>query len=328
MSNLYAKVVGIGKCLPEGVLSNADLEKMVDTSDEWITQRVGVKERRIADEHTYTSDLAANAAIEALKDADMQAEELDLIILATITPDMMTPSCACMVQTAIGAVNAAAFDLNAACPGFIFALVTAQQFIASGMYKNVLVIGVDCLSKVTEYQDRNTCVLFGDGAGAFILQASEEETGVLSSVLGADGKSGEVLTLPNLRYDEIEKTRRPFGHPHTLYMDGKTVFKFAIKVMSQSTMEVLESAGYTLEDIALIIPHQANLRIIDSAQKRIGCAPEKMYKNIEKYGNMSSACIPVAFCCAVEEGRLKRGDKTVLVSMGGGLTWGAVLLKY
>lgn len=328
MSKIHAKVVGLGKYLPEKVLTNADLEKMVDTNDEWITTRVGIKERRIADEDTFTSDLAGYAAENALKDAGMSAEELDLILVSSVSPDMYTPSGACLVQKYLGAVNAAALDLNAACSGFIFAMATAQQYIETGLYKNVLVIGADCLSKITEYKDRNTCVLFGDGAGAAILQATEEDTGVVTAVLGSDGSAGGALTVPGIRFDEIEQERRPFGNPRTIWMDGGSVFKFAVKTMASSTLQALEKAGKTIDDVVMIIPHQANKRIIDGAQKRLGISPEKVFKNIEKYGNMSAACVPIAFCEAVEEGKIKRGDLTVLVSMGGGLTWGSIVLKY
>ncbi len=327
MNKLHAKIVGLGKYLPEKVLSNQDLEKMVDTSDEWIVKRVGIKERRISDEKTFASDLAIRAAENALKDAGMKAEELDLIIVSSVSPEMYTPSASCLVQKGLGAVNAAAFDINAACSGFIFAMTTAAQFIENGIYRNVLVLGSDTLSKVTEYQDRATCVLFGDGAGAAILQATEEETGIISCFLGSDGASGDCLTLPGLRFDEQDQERRPFGNPHTIWMDGTAVFKFAVKVMDQSAKKVVEDAGKTMDDVKLVVPHQANWRIIDGARKRMGLSEEKIFSNIERYGNMSAACVPIALCEAVEEGRAQKGDLVVLVSMGGGLTWGAVLVQ-
>ncbi|MBE5039042.1 beta-ketoacyl-ACP synthase III [Ructibacterium gallinarum] len=327
MSKLHAKIIGLGKYLPEKVLTNADLEQMVDTSDEWITKRVGVKERRISDEHTFASDLAVRAAENALKDADMKAEDIELIIAASVSPDMYTPSISCLVQKQIGAVNAAAFDVNAACPGFIFAITTAAQYVENGMYKNVLVIGADTLSKITEYKDRSTCVLFGDGAGAAVVQATEEETGVISCFLGADGEHGDCLTIPGLRCDEIDKERRPFGNMHTIWMDGGAVFKFAVKMMAAATLKVVEDAGKTMDDVHLVVPHQANMRIIEGARKRLGIGEEKMFSNIERYGNMSAACVPIALCEAVEEGRAKKGDLVVIVSMGGGLTWGAVLIE-
>ncbi len=327
MSKLHAKIVGLGKYLPEKVLTNADLEKMVDTSDEWITKRVGIKERRISDEDIFASDLAAKAAEAALKDANMTAQELDLIIASTVSPDMYTPSVSCLVQKKIGADRAAAFDVNAACSGFIFAMTTAAQYIENGMYRNILVLGSDTLSKITEYKDRSTCVLFGDGAGAAVLQATGEETGVLSCTLGSDGANGDCLTIPGLRCDAHDLERRPFGNPRTIWMDGSAVFKFAVRVMDAATRRVLENAEKSLEELSLLVPHQANWRIIDGARKRLGLPPEKVFSNIEKYGNMSAACVPIALCEAVEEGRVQKGDLVSIVSMGGGLTWGAILIE-
>ena len=227
----------------------------------------------------------------------------------------------------LGAINATAFDINAACSGFIFAITTATQYIENGIYKNVLVIGSDTLSKVTEYQDRATCVLFGDGAGAAILQATDEETGVLSYFLGSDGASGDCLTLPGLKFDDIDKERRPYGNPHTIWMDGSAVFKFAVRVMESSSLKVVEDAGLTMDDIKILVPHQANMRIIDGARKRLGLSEDRVFCNVDKYGNMSAACVPIALCETIEEGKASKGDKVVLVSMGGGLTWGAVLIE-
>ncbi len=327
MSKWHAKIVGVGKYLPEKVLTNADLEKMVETSDEWILKRVGIKERRISDENTYASDLAIRASENALKHAGMQAEDLDLIIVSSVSPDMYTPSASCLVQKGLGAVNAAAFDINAACSGFIFAMTTAAQFIENGVYRNVLVIGSDTLSKVTEYQDRKTCVLFGDGAGAAILQATEEETGIIGYTLGSDGTSGDCLTLPGIRVNAEDKERRPFGNDRTIWMDGSAVFKFAVRVMEQSSRKVVEDAGKTLEDVKLLVPHQANMRIIEGARKRLGFTEDKVFVNVDRYGNMSAACVPIALCEAVEEGRAGKGDLVVMSSMGGGLTWGAILVE-
>ena len=327
MSKLHAKLVGVGKYLPEKILNNAQLETMVETSDEWILKRVGIKERRISDENTFASDLAIKAAENALKNAGMQAEELDLIIFSSVSPDMYTPSASCLVQKGIGATNAAAFDINAACSGFIFAMVTAAQFIENGVYRNVLVIGSDTLSKVTEYQDRKTCVLFGDGAGAAILSATEEETGILTYTLASDGGSGDCLTLPGIRVNPEDKERRPFGNDRTIWMDGSVVFKFAVRVLEQASRKVVEDAGKTLEDVKLLVPHQANMRIIEGARKRLGFSEEQVFVNVDKYGNMSAACVPIALCEAVEEKRAEKGDLVVLSSMGGGLTWGAILLE-
>lgn len=327
MSKLYAKIAGVGKYLPEKVLDNAYFESIVDTSDEWITKRVGVKERRMSDENTFTSDLAAKAAENALRDADMTAEDIDLIIVASVSPEMYTPSCACRVQSLIGAKKAAAFDLNAACSGFIFAAATASQFIGSGMYKNVLVIGADTLTKITEYKDRSTCVLFGDGAGAAVFTATEEKTGILGSILGADGDSGNLLTICGLKVSEEDKERRPYGNYSTIWMDGQGVFKFAVKTMESATVEVVEKAGCSMDDVKLVIPHQANYRIIEGARKRLKLDTDRVFFNVEKYGNMSAACVPVALCEAIEEGRVHKGDKLVIVGFGGGLTWGSALIE-
>lgn len=329
MSKIYAKVVGLGKYLPEKILDNAYFEKIVDTSDEWITKRVGVKQRRMSDENTFASDLGAKAAENALKDAGMSADELDLIVFSSVSPEMYTPSCACHVQKLIGASKAAAFDINAACSGFIYAMTTASKFIESGMYKKVLVIGADTLTKITEYQDRATCVLFGDGAGAAVLTATEEKTGILGTVLGSDGEGGDVLTICGLKASDEDKERRPYGNYSTIWMDGQAVFKFAVKTMDSATRQVVEEAGYTLDDLKLVIPHQANYRIIEGARKRLKLSEDKVYGDVvERYGNMSAACVPIALCEAVEEGKVEKGDKVVIVGFGGGLTWGSVLIQF
>lgn len=325
---IHSKIVGLGAFLPEKVLTNADLEKMVDTSDEWITKRTGIKERRIAADDVFASDLATEAAKEALSDAGMTAEDIQLIIVAGVSPDMYTPSTSCKVQKNIGAKNAAAFDINAACSGFIFGINIANQFIENGTYENALVIGADVLSKITEYKDRATCVLFGDGAGAVVLKKSEDGSGIQSIVLGSDGASGDVLTIAGLREDEIDKERRPFGNTRTIWMDGSEVFKFAVKTMANATEEVLAKIGKTIDDAALVIPHQANKRIIDGAAKRLACDTDKIFCNVHKYGNMSAACVPIALYEAVKEGKIKEGDLFVLVGFGGGLTWGSSAIVY
>lgn len=326
MGKVFARIKGVGKFLPEKVLTNDDLEKIVETNDEWITKRVGIKERRVTEDNVFTSDIAALAAENALKNAKVGADEIDLIIVATISPDMFTPSVACIVQNKIGAVNATAFDLNAACTGFVFALTTAKQYIESGMFKKALVIGAECLTKLTNYKDRATCVLFGDGAGAVVLEASDE-AGIIECMIKSDGSMGHNILAPNLKITTEDIERSLGGNPRTVWMDGSEVFKFAVRYMSSAVNTVLESAGYTTEDVTLIVPHQANQRIIDGSKKRLGVPDEKMFSNIQKYGNMSSACIPIALCEAIEEGRLKRGDLAVLVGMGGGLTWGAILVR-
>lgn len=327
MSEIYARVAGVGKYLPEKILDNAYFESIVDTSDEWITKRVGVKERRMSDENTFTSDLGARAAEAALKNANMSAEDIDLIILASVSPEMYTPSSACLIQSKIGAKNAAAFDINAACSGFIFAVSIANQFIKSGTYKNVLVIGADTLTKITEYKDRATCVLFGDGSGAVVLTATEEKTGVLGTVLGSDGNSGNSLTCCGLKVTDEDRERRPFGNYRTIWMDGQAVFKFAVKTMESATREVTDLAGIPIEDLALVIPHQANQRIIEGARKRLKLDENHVFSNVDKYGNMSAACVPIALCEAVEQGRVKAGEKLVIVGFGGGLTWGSALIE-
>jgi 3-oxoacyl-[acyl-carrier-protein] synthase-3 len=331
MTEIYAKIAGTGKYLPEKVLTNADLEKMVDTSDEWIIARTGIRERRLTDENTFTSDIAAKAAQSALEKANIDAADIDLLIVATATADKITPTTACMVQNIIGASKAACFDINAACTGFIYALSVANQFIKSGTYKNALIIGAECLSKITEYKDRNTCVLFGDGAGAVVLTATNkpadsEPSGVLAVRLGADGTGGNVLTVGNFREDD-DKSRRPFGNPRTLWMDGSEVFKFAVRIMTDEVNAILDYADKTIDDLALIVPHQANIRIIDGAVKRLKCDKNKVFTNLYKYGNMSAASIPIALCEAIEEGKLKDGDLFVLVGFGGGLSWGSALIK-
>lgn len=322
---LHAKISGVGCFLPEKVLTNFDLEKMVETSDEWIVQRTGIRGRRISGKETYTSELAAKAAEDALKDARLTPEEIDFIIVTTVSGEMIVPSTACLVQRQIGAKNAAAMDLNAACTGFIYALTVADSFIRTGMYRNILVIGADCLSKVTNYQDRKTCILFGDGAGAAVLAASEGEEGILQTVLKADGTGGDCLTLPSLKVTEEEiKT----GTDRKIYMDGSEVFKFAVRAMADLTKEALEKQGLTTEQLDVLIPHQANIRIVEGAVKRLKVDKERVFTDLDRYGNMSNASIPVALCEAVREGRLKPGDNVVLVGFGGGLTCGAALMKW
>lgn len=323
-------IVGIGSCVPDRVLTNADLEQMVDTSDEWITTRTGIKERRIADEATATSDLAFGAAQRALENAGVAPEEIDLIIVATVTPDMLFPATACLVQAKLGAPQAAAFDLSAGCSGFTYALATGAGFVASGQYRTVLVIGADCLSKITDWSDRSTCVLFGDGAGAAVLREVPTGYGILSIVLGADGTGGDKLTLPG------GGSRRPFrfGRAETdrgnefIHMAGRDVFKFAVRVVPLATEQVLSKAGLTLDDVQLFIPHQANVRIIDGAVERLGIDRERVMVNAERYGNTSAASVALALDEAVKAGRLSHGGVGVLVAFGAGLTWGAVALRW
>ncbi|QNU65386.1 ketoacyl-ACP synthase III [Ruminiclostridium herbifermentans] len=321
-------IIGTGSYLPEKVLTNFDLEKMVDTSNEWIIKRTGISERRILAEDEPSYAMAVEAAKRAIENANLKAEDIDLIVYATITNDYHTPSAGCIVQAAIGANNATAFDVNAACTGFIYALTIAQQFISSGMYKHALVIGCEALSKIVDWNDRNTCVLFGDGAGAVVLSEVEQGYGILNSFLGSDGSSAMVLNAPSLYISQEDKEKRQNNKLNSLWMDGTEVFKFAVKAMSSATLKVLEDLNMSIDDLQHIFPHQANTRIIDGAIKKLGVTDDKLYYVIQKYGNISSASIPVALDEANREGRLKTDDNLVLVGFGGGLTWGSIALKW
>jgi len=321
-------IIGTGSFLPEKVLTNKDLEKIVETSNEWILKRTGISERRVLDKDVPSYSMGIEAAKRALEDAKLQAEDIDLIVFATVTQDYMTPSSACIVQGAIGAKNATAFDINAACTGFIYAMVIAEQFISNGMYKHALVIGCEGLSKVTDWQDRNTCVLFGDGAGAVVLGKVDEGYGMLNSFLGSDGSTGMNITLPHLHVTEAEKAKRQHEKYNSLWMDGSEVFKFAVRAMSAATIRVLDDLNMTVDDLKFIFPHQANTRIIDGAIKKLGVTDDKLHYIIQKYGNISSASIPVALDEASKEGKLIKGDNMVLVGFGGGLTWGSIALKW
>jgi 3-oxoacyl-[acyl-carrier-protein] synthase III len=319
-------VLGSGKYVPDRVLTNKELETMVETNDEWIVTRTGIRERRIVAEHQATSDIALEASKIALEKAGITAEQLDLIIVATITPDMAFPSTACILQEKLGAKQAAAFDLSAACSGFIYGLANASNFIATGMYKYALVIGADCLSRITDYTDRNTCILFGDGAGAVVIGTVPEGRGFRSFELGADGTGGELLKM------EGGGSRNPASQAsldnrlHYIYMAGAEVFKFAVRIMGNAAEEALRKAGLTKSDIDLLVPHQANMRIIQSSLSKLGMTEDNCMINIDKYGNMSAASIPVALAEADEQGRVKEGDCVLLVGFGGGLTWGASAL--
>ncbi len=308
---MNAGIIGTGRYLPEKVLTNFDLEKMMDTSDEWIRTRTGIEERRIADEQTASSDMAYEAAKIAIEDAGISPEEIDLIVTATVTPDKPFPSVSCILQDRLGAKNAGAMDVSAACAGFIYGIVTAKQFIETGAYRYVLVVGVEKLSKITNWEDRNTAVLFGDGAGAVVLGPVSEGRGILAFELGSDGSGGKYL------YQEQYIT-----------MNGREVFKFAVRQMGESSVNVLEKAGLKKEDVSLFIPHQANIRIMESARQRLELPPEKMSKTIHKYGNTSSASIPISIVEELEAGRIKDDDVIVMVGFGGGLTWGALVLRW
>ncbi len=319
-------IIGTGKYTPERILTNQELERMVETNDEWIVTRTGIKERRIAAETEATSDLAYQAALKALEAADLKAADLDLIIVATITPDMFFPSTACLLQNKLGAAKAAAFDLSAACSGFIYGLATATNMIATGMYQNALVIGAETLSRITDYTDRNTCILFGDGAGAVVLGKVPEGRGFRSFELGADGSGGELLKISGGGSRIPASQQSVEEKKHFIHMAGNDVFKFAVRIMGGAAEEALAKAGMEKGDVDLLVPHQANIRIIQSALNRLNLPEEKAMINLNKYGNMSAASIPVALAEAVEQDRVKEGDCLVFVGFGGGLTWGASVL--
>lgn len=321
-------ITGVGMAVPDRVLTNADLERLVDTSDEWIRTRTGIRERRISEKHEASSDFAIKAAREAMKSAGVTPDQVDLIVVATVTPDMPFPSTACIVQNALGATRAAAFDLSAACPGWLYGLVMAQQTIQTGMYQCALVIGVEMLSKVVDWEDRNTCVLFGDAAGAAILQPVSEGKGLLASVLGSEGAGAVHLSLPGGGSRNPASPETIANKLHAVKMNGQEVFKFAVRVMNEATVQVMEKAGMALSDLDLLIPHQANIRIIEGAMKRLGLGPDKVLVNLDRYGNTSSASIPVALCEALQEGRIKDGDDLVMVSFGAGLVWASVALRW
>jgi 3-oxoacyl-[acyl-carrier-protein] synthase-3 len=323
-----SRIIGVGMYVPPKILTNADFEKMVDTTDEWIVTRSGMKIRHIADESMASSDLSTLAAKEALQVAGMDAADLDLIVIGTITPDHAYPSTACLVQANLGNKKAACFDVSAACPGFLHGLSIADQYIRSGKFKNALVIGTEILSKVTNYEDRATCVLFGDASGAVVLQAHEGEEGIIDTLLGADGTLAQLLIQP------AGGSRMPASHEtvdkklHTVHMAGNEVFKNAVRAMESASIGILERNHINPNDVSLCIPHQANIRIIEALQKRLGLPDEKVYVNIHKYGNTSSATIPVALYEAQHEGRIKPGDLVLLASFGGGFVWASALVRF
>ena len=323
-----AHITGWGMTVPEPVLTNDDLAKIIDTSDEWIRERTGIRERHIAREHDFPSTLAVDASIKAMQVANLKPTDLELIIVSTSSPEYIFPATACLVQDRLGAVKAGAFDLLAACSGFIFATNMATQAIRSGSIKNALVIGTETLTRFVDWKDRGTCILFGDGAGAFVLQASDQPGGVLSAVMHSDGSGADSLSLlgGGSRYPATEATIRE--GKHYVHMDGKEVFRFATRVMASATREVLELAGLTLDDIKLVIPHQANYRIIEAAARGLKLPMDRFIVNVDRYGNTSTASIPIATVEAIDKGMIKPGDKIVLVGFGAGLTWGALAAEW
>jgi len=323
----YAAITGWGMAVPDRVLTNADLERMVETSDEWIVSRTGIRERRVVGPQDTTTSLSVAAARQALEKAELTADDLDLIIVATCTPDQFLVSEACLVQGELGG-RAAAFDLGAACSGFVYALSTASQFIQSGAYQRVMVIGADTLTRFVDYSDRSTCILFGDGAGAFVLEASTEPRGLLSTVLGADGGGYKHLYIPGWGAFVPESAGIfPEYRPY-LQMNGREVFRFAVTVMGDAAVEAVEKAGLGFDDIDMLIPHQANLRIIDAAARRLNLSMDKVWVNLDRYGNTSAASIPIAMVEAEQAGKLGEGDNLVLVAFGGGLAWAASVVRW
>lgn len=320
-----AKMIGFGLYTPKNLVENERLQEFLETSDEWIRTRTGIERRYISlDENT--SDLAVEASKKALSQARLSAEEIDLIIVATVTPDNFTPSTACIVQDKLGAKNAWAFDINAACTGFIYALKLGRSLIRSGEANNALIIGAETLSKALNWEDRGSCVLFGDGAGATVLTSTEEDCGIKCVNVKSDGSKGDSLVIQGLPLNSPFKDGREVSKNY-INMNGRDIFKFATKVMEESIVEILEKENIKIEDIAAIIPHQANLRIIDYVVKRLGIPREKFITNLQNYGNTSGASIPIALCESIDEGNLKKGDNIIMVGFGGGLTWGAALIK-
>lgn len=322
------QVKGIGYSLPTQILSNKDLECMVDTTDQWIIDRTGVRERRIAPADTATSDYSYQAALMALKQSGVRPQDLDLIIEATSSPDMLFPSTACLVQERLEAWNAAAFDLEAGCTGFIYGVSVAEKYLLSPSYKNILVIGCDLVSRVIDYTDRGTCILFGDGAGAAVLSRGSDKYGILASYIGADGRGAKHLYMPGGGSAQPATLESVAAGQHYLKMNGQEIFKFAATIIDQVANRLLTEAGLTYNDIDIFVPHQANLRIIKAAVRRMSIDPQKTLINVHKYGNMSAACIPVALAEAEQEGKLKAGDVVLMIGFGAGLTYGGMIMRW
>ncbi|MDA0857857.1 MAG: ketoacyl-ACP synthase III [Verrucomicrobia bacterium] len=322
------QITGTGIYLPSRILTNQDLEKLVDTSDEWIFSRTGIRERRIASETETSTWMGVQAAQQALAQAKIQAADLDLILVATVTPDSFFPSAACRISAELGATGCPAFDLQAACSGFVYGMIVAEQFLRTGAARNVLIVGTERLSSVVDWRDRNTCVLFGDGAGAIVLRQNEASRGILAFDWGADGASADLLHLHNPQSRGLAtKPPAPLA-PDCIVMAGKEIFKQAVNAMADSALRTLQKAGVNLSDVRCVISHQANIRIIDALVEKLKFPRERCFVNVHKYGNMSAACIPVALHEAGPEMKLQKGDKVLLVAFGGGLTWASALLEW
>ncbi|MCI9627176.1 MAG: ketoacyl-ACP synthase III [Clostridia bacterium] len=324
----HSVIAGIGHAVGEKVMTNFDMMEFLDTSDEWISERTGIKERRVAAEDVYTSDLAAQAGKEAVESAGISVEDVDMIIVASVTPETLTPHMSCLVQKKIGAKNANCLDINTACTGFLAGLNIADCFVKCGEYQNVLVIGSETLTKTADWKDRKTCILFGDGAGAAVVQPTEEDYGLMGHHFGADGELGHTITLLNLLKDQEEMDKRISGIPQTLWMNGGEVFKFAVRAMINATKEAVKKSGIQMEDLNWLIPHQANSRIIEGAAKRLRLAEGVVYDCVRLYGNMGAASIPVALYDANAEGKLKDGDIIAMTGFGGGLCYGSIVMKW
>jgi len=323
-----SRIISVGSYLPERILSNFDLEKMVDTSDEWITERTGIKERRIADESQAASDLAFEASKIALERAGLNAGEIDMIIVATITGDMPFPSTACFLQNRLGASRAVGFDINATCSGFLYALYIADVFIRSGMHRKILVVGAEVLSKVTDWKDRTTCVIFGDGAGAAIVESTSEDRGILSMSINSDGSMWELINIPGGGSRNPASTDTLKKGLHSIRMKGNETFKVAVRTLEDVALKTLADNNLDPSQLSLLVPHQANLRIIQATAERLNLPMEKVFVNLERYGNTSAASIPIALDEALTSGRIKDGDYILLEAFGGGLTWASALIKW
>ena len=324
----YAHIVGWGKYAPPNILTNADLAKTVETTDEWIRDRTGIRQRHIASSKETTAMMGLHAAREAIEVADVSPNDIELVIVATATPEYVFPATACLIQDALGASRAGAYDLEAGCSGFVYALATAAGIIRGGMYNTILVVGSETLSRVVDWNDRATCVLFGDGAGALVLRGSDEPGGVMASILGSDGSGGELLIVPGGGSKYPAGPDTVLAKMHTIKMNGREVYRFATRVMVSATRQVVEQAGWPLDEIDLFIPHQANRRIIDSAAKTLKLSPDKVFVNVEQYGNTSAASIPIALCEAIDAGRVNPGNHLVMVGFGAGLTWASCAIQW